>query len=127
MKRTSPLLVASLIAALGASASASAPSHREAPFVTAHPKVDGTDFYMFRSYETGRQDYVTLIANYIPLEDAYGGPDYLPMDPAALYEIEGDNAGDAREHLTFQFRFTNTYQNLALNIAGKTVAVPLIN
>ena len=28
-----------------------ASSHREAPFITTSPKVDGTDFYMFRSYE----------------------------------------------------------------------------
>src|SRR5215468_4188767 len=98
MKRTSPLLAVSLLAALGAAATASASSHREAPFVTAHPKVDGTDFYMFRSYEAGRQDYVTFIANYIPLQDAYGGPNYFSMDPDALYEIEVDNAGDAQEH-----------------------------
>ena len=39
--------------ALAASA-AFASSHREAPFITAMPKVDATDFYMFRSYETGR-------------------------------------------------------------------------
>jgi hypothetical protein len=89
--------------------------------------VDGTDFYMFRSYEAGRQDYVTLIANYIPLEDAYGGPNYFSMDPDALYEIEIDNQGDAKEHLTFQFRFTNAYQNAALNIGGKSIPVPLIN
>ena len=38
--------------------------HREAPFITTSPKVDGTDFYMFRSYEPDRTDYVTLIANY---------------------------------------------------------------
>ena len=31
-----------------------ASSHREAPFVTKHPKVDATDFYAFNSYETGR-------------------------------------------------------------------------
>jgi hypothetical protein len=46
-----------------ASSLASASSHREAPFLTEHPKVDGTDFYMFRSYESGRAGYVTLIAN----------------------------------------------------------------
>lgn len=120
-------LAVSLLAALGAAGSASASSHREAPFITTHPKVDGTDFYMFRSYEAGRQDYVTFIANYIPLEDAYGGPNYFSMDPDGLYEIEIDNKGDAQEHLTFQFRFTNTYQNAALNIGGKTVPVPLIN
>ena len=54
------------IAALPAQAS----SHREAPSITLAPKVDGTDFYMFNSYESGRGDYVTLIANYQPLQDA---------------------------------------------------------
>ncbi|MEY4906390.1 MAG: hypothetical protein RL260_108, partial [Pseudomonadota bacterium] len=51
-----------------------ASSHREAPFITTAPKVDATDFYLFRSYEANRSDYVTLIANYQPLQDAYGGP-----------------------------------------------------
>ena len=36
-----------------------ASSHREAPFITGMPKVDGTDFYMFRSYEPGRDGFVT--------------------------------------------------------------------
>jgi len=31
-------------------------SHREAPFITEVPKVDGTDFYMFRSYESVVRD-----------------------------------------------------------------------
>ena len=62
-------------------------SHREAPFVTENPKVDGTDFYMFRSYEEGRDGFVTLIANYIPLQDAYGGPNYYSLDSNAAYNI----------------------------------------
>src|SRR5262249_61944759 len=86
---------------------AAASSHREAPFITKNPKVDGTDFYMFRSYEAGRGDFVTLIANYQPLQDAYGGPNYFTMDPEALYEIHVDNNGDAKEDMTFQFRFKN--------------------
>jgi hypothetical protein len=56
---------------------------------------------------------VTLIANYIPLQDAYGGPNFFAMDPNALYEIHVDNNGDAKEDLTFQFRFKTTYRNLA--------------
>ncbi|HHC73871.1 MAG TPA: DUF4331 domain-containing protein, partial [Thiothrix sp.] len=60
-----------------ASTSVNASSHREAPFITQQPKVDATDFYLFRSYEAGREDYVTLIANYNPLQDAYGGPNYF--------------------------------------------------
>jgi len=39
-----------------------ASSHREAPFITKNPKVDGTDFYMFNSYETNRAGYVTILA-----------------------------------------------------------------
>ncbi len=119
------LIALSAVVAVGGTALAS--SHREAPFVTRHPKVDATDFYMFRSYETGRSAYVTLIANYIPIQAPYGGPNYFTMDPDALYEIHVDNDGNAEEDITFQFRFQETYQNLHLNIGGKNVAVPLIN
>ena len=103
-----------------------ASSHREAPFITTSPKVDATDFYMFRSYETGRTDYVTLIANYQPLQAAYGGPNYFTMDPNGLYEIHVDNVGDAKEHITFQFRFKNKLNDVALNIGGASVSIPLV-
>jgi hypothetical protein len=107
-----------------------ASSHREAPFVATVPKVDATDFYLFRSYEAGRTDYVTLIANYQPLQDAYGGPNYFALDPNALYEIHVDNNGDAKEDLSFQFRFRNSLAadgaGISLNIGGKSVGIPLI-
>jgi hypothetical protein len=113
-----------------AAGTAMASSHREAPFITETPKVDGTDFYMFRSYEPGRSGYVTLIANYLPLQDAYGGPNYFALDPDALYELHVSNDGDADEELTFQFRFTNTFNPLTLNVgpegATKAVRIPLV-
>ncbi|MEO5560434.1 MAG: DUF4331 domain-containing protein [Dokdonella sp.] len=118
------VLAAALVVAFTAP-SAFASSHREAPYVAGHPKVDGTDFYMFRSYEAGRDGYVTIVANYEPLQDSYGGPNYFALDPNALYEIEIDNNGDGKEDITFQFRFTNTYKNAALMIGGKSVPVPL--
>ncbi|HYN58377.1 MAG TPA: DUF4331 domain-containing protein [Rubrivivax sp.] len=109
---------------------AQASSHREAPFITTAPKVDATDFYMFRSYEPGRSEHVTLIANYLPLQDAYGGPNYFALDPNALYEIHVDNNGDAREDISFQFRVENTLANggagVSLNIGGKLVGIPLV-
>lgn len=102
-----------------------ASSHREAPFITELPKVDGTDFYMFNSYETGREGFVTIIANYIPLQDAYGGPNYFDMDDDAVYEIHIDNDGDALEDITFQFDFTTTIRGVALDVGGESVAIPL--
>ena len=104
-----------------------ASSHREAPGITKTPKLDGTDFYMFRSYEAGRAGYVTLLANYYPLQDAYGGPNFFTLDEDALYEIHIDNNGDSREDITFQFDFQRTSKDLALTVGDRTVAAPLIN
>lgn len=110
---------------------ATASSHREAPFVTEHPKVDATDFYMFTSYEAGREGYVTLIANYLPLQPAYGGPNYFTLDPEAHYEIRVDNDADAKADITFRFQFDNILRDIALKIGNpgqeKTVSIPLKN
>ena len=106
---------------------AMASSHREAPAIAGQPRLDGTDFYMFRSYEPVLSGYVTFIANYIPLEDAYGGPNYFNLDPHALYQIHVVNDGGAKDDLTFDFRFSNTYKDLAVNAGGRKIPVPLIN
>src|SRR5271156_3059805 len=119
-----------IVAGAGAAAlacAAIASSHREAPFITARPKVDGTDFYMFNSYEAGRSGYVTLIANYQPFENPQGGPNYYTMDPNGLYEILIDNTGTGKESLTFQFRFKTVNSGLAVTAGTKTVPVPLSN
>ncbi|HAB17738.1 MAG TPA: hypothetical protein DCE44_14955, partial [Verrucomicrobiales bacterium] len=125
-KQVFPLLVSGLVGLLSAGAS----SHREAPLITTTPKLDCTDFYSFGSYEPGREGYVTLIANYVPLQDAYGGPNYFQLDPAGLYEIHVDNNGDALEDLTFQFRFSNVSRDIALVIGTgdnkRTNAIPLL-
>jgi len=104
-----------------------ASSHREAPFITSMPKVDGSDFYMFRSYETDRENFITLVANYYPLQAAYGGPNYFDMETDALYQIHIDNNGDAVEDITYSFRFQDVVNDLQLNIGGEQVSVPLKN
>jgi hypothetical protein len=104
-----------------------ASSHREAPNIAGLPRVDGTDFYMFRSYEPGRSGYVTVIANYIPLQDPTGGPNFYNLDDKALYEININNDGSGKANLKFTFSFTNTYKNLAVPAGGKEIPVPLIN
>lgn len=136
MTTLSRLLLGTLLAgAVGAAAPmALASSHREAPAISGMPRVDSTDVYFFRSYEPGRQDFVTLIANYIPLQAPYGGPNYFTFDRNALYELHLDNNGDAVEDLTFQFRFdsalaggtpANPNRGIELNVGGQNVAIPL--
>lgn len=122
-----PLFALAILASAVSSITAFASSHREAPFITSQPKVDGADFYMFMSYEPGRAGYVTLVADYLPLQDGYGGPNYFALDPGALYEIHVDNNGDAREDISFQFHFNSNSKDTKLTIGGKAVSIPLIN
>ncbi|WP_227514144.1 DUF4331 domain-containing protein [Psychrobacter sp. P11G5] len=83
------------------------------------------------SYENNRADYVTIIANYLPLQDAYGGPNYFALDADALYEIHIDNNGDAVEDLTFQFDFNQKLNSIEIDSDGNpstpNVAIPLSN
>lgn len=128
--KTTPTRMAVLATCISAIAfAAQASSHREAPGITQTPKLDGTDFYMFRSYETDREGYVTFIANYGPLQHPYGGPNYFTMDTDAIYEIHIDNDGDAIEDITFQFDFATALVNggrhIELDINGEQVAIPL--
>jgi hypothetical protein len=106
---------------------AGASSHREAPDIAGRPRVDGTDFYMFRSYEPGRGDYVTFMANYIPLEEPQGGPNFYDLDENAVYKINIDNQGSARPALVFEFKFKNLLKGLAVSAGGQNVPVPLVN
>lgn len=124
--RTQTFRFATAAMALAISGTALASSHREAPFISTQPTVDGTDLYMFRSYEPGRAGFVTVIADYIPFQDPQGGPNFFAFNQNALYEIHFDNNGDGREDITFQFKFTNTSKGASLMVGGQNVRIPLI-
>jgi len=126
--RLKPTLLAAAAAAMVLPATqALASSHREAPFIASMPREDGTDFYAFKSYEAGHEDRVVLIANYLPLQDPNGGPNYFDLDDQGLYEIHVDNNGDAVEDLSFRFRFQTVVAKLAVDAGGEMVEVPLKN
>lgn len=126
MKRTT-LATALSIACCLLAAGALASSHREAPNITKVPKLDGTDFYMFRSYESARGNFVTFIANYQGVQDPAGGPNFYLMDPRAIYEIHVDNNGDAQADKTFRFQFNNHFRNKQISVDGVPISVPLSN
>ena len=73
-----------------------ASSHGEAPLISMDRFADNTDTYAFRSVEAGRENFVTLIANYIPLQNR-GGPQWFRFaDACCMNEI--DNTGDGSRY-----------------------------
>lgn len=84
-------------------------SHREAPEISKDPVADSTDVYAFVSPDAS--DTITLIANYIPLEEPDGGPNFYEFGDDVLYEIHIDNDGDALAEITYQFRFQTKLRN----------------
>jgi len=81
-------------------------SHREAPLISKDPVADSTDLYAFVSPDA--PSTVTIIANYIPLEEPAGGPNFFEFGDDVLYEINIDNTGSGTPAITYQFNFTTT-------------------
>ena len=86
-----------------------ASSHREAPLISQDPAADNTDLYAFVSPD--RPDSVTIVANYIPLEQPAGGPNFASFGDDVRYELKIDNTGDGDEDLTYRFRFDTATRN----------------
>jgi hypothetical protein len=91
-----------------------ASSHREAPLIAGDPTADNTDLYAFVSPD--KPNTLTIIANYIPLEEPAGGPNFFPFDPAVRYEIHIDNNGDGKPDTSYTWRFKTNYKST--NFAG---------
>jgi len=102
-------------------------SHRKAPSITGMPKVDATDFYMFNSYEAGREGFVIIVANYQPFQTPYGGPNFFQKDPEALYQINIDSDADAKTDYIFTFNFGAYLRDPAVPVGGVNQSVPLYN
>ncbi len=87
-----------------------ASSHREAPLIANDPLADNTDLYAFRSPDD--PNTVTIIANYIPGEFAFGGPNYYTFGENIRYEIHIDNdAGTPGDEIVYRFTFTRVNQD----------------
>jgi hypothetical protein len=108
VKRTVLVLVATSFVSFQMT-STNASSHREAPLISNDPQADNTDVYAFVSPD--RPDTVTIIANYIPLEEPAGGPNFAAFGDDVLYGLHIDNDGDGKEDVTFEFRFKSRVLN----------------
>jgi Domain of unknown function (DUF4331) len=95
--------------ALSGLVGSSASSHREAPLISARPKVDNTDVYAFLSPDAAGT--ATLIANFYPNELPAGGPNFYQFDPTAHYDINIDTNGDAKANVIYRWKFHTLVRN----------------
>ena len=100
-----------------------ASSHAEAPLISMDRLADNTDVYAFRSSEAGRSGFVTLIANFIPLEDPSGGPQFYRFDDTVLYSINVDNTGDGVPDIIYQFQFKSNILNSNTVLGMNTINI----
>jgi len=84
-------------------------SHREAPEISRDPVADNTDTYAFVSPD--KPGTVTIITNYVPLEDPPGGPNFFEFGDDVRYSIYVDNDGDGRPEIEYRFKFKTRLRN----------------
>ena len=104
---------------------ASASSHREAPLIAGDPRADNTDTYAFVSPDNPRM--VTVVANWIPLEEPNGGPNFYAFATDARYTIKFDSNGDGKADDTYSWTFQTHYRDAANQFLYNTGVVTTLN
>ncbi|MGA8848040.1 MAG: DUF4331 domain-containing protein [Nocardioides sp.] len=84
-------------------------SHREAPEISQDPAADSTDVYAFM--HPTLPDQVVIIANFYPLQQPNGGPNFYEFADDVLYEINISNTNKARPDVTYRFNFRTEVPN----------------
>ncbi|MFJ2222170.1 DUF4331 family protein, partial [Streptomyces anulatus] len=102
-----------------------ASSHREAPLIAGDPRADNTDVYAFTSPD--KSDTVTMVANWIPMEEPNGGPNFYAFGDDLRYNIKIDNTGDGVADVTYSWRFRNSYRDDANQFLYNTGQVTSLN
>lgn len=97
------------LSVLTTTGAAFASSHREAPQIAEDPTADNTDLY---AWVQGNN--LVILANYIPLEEPAGGPNFHKFSDEVLYEIHiARGPASLDDEITYQIRFSSTpYPNV---------------
>ncbi|MHA4812534.1 DUF4331 family protein [Flavitalea flava] len=104
------LFSAAIISLLGISVALMSSSHREAPMIANDPLADNTDLYAFRSPD--HPDKITILANYIPAQLPFNGPNYYQFGEDIRYEIHIDNnITTTGDDIVYRFTFHKAYED----------------
>jgi hypothetical protein len=86
-------------------------SHREAPEISKDPVADNTDVYAFVCPDD--PDFVTIIANFIPLQIPDSGPNFWEFGDDVTYKINIMKRGSGDADVVFAFKFKTAIRNNA--------------
>src|SRR3954454_23913266 len=84
-------------------------SPREAPNTSMDPTPDDTGGYALTANDA--PGALTVVANWIPLEDPAGGPNFFRFDDRAHYYVNVDNTGDGKADIRYEFKFKTKIRN----------------
>ncbi len=70
---------------------------------------DNTDVWAFTAPDAPGS--LTVVANWIPLADPAGGPNFYPLDENARYYVKIDNTGDGYEDVAYRWKFKTRFRN----------------
>src|SRR4029453_13818461 len=102
-------MMAALLAAALVASVVLGSSHREAPRIMLDPSADNTDVYAFTAPDAPGS--LTVVANWIPLEEPAGGPYFGNLDPDPRYYVKNNNTGDGYEDVPYRWKFKNRFRN----------------
>ena len=83
-------------------------SHREAPDIMLRPAQDNTDVYAWTARDAPGS--LTVVANWIPMEEPAGGPYFGKLDPRSRYYVNIDNDGDGYRDVAYRWKFRNQFR-----------------
>src|SRR5271166_3620906 len=91
-------------------ACAFAASHRNGPLLLEDQTANLNDFYIFRSYESGRSDHVVMSMSVQGFQNPDNGPSYYKFSDSVLYRFNVNNQRglDGRPDLIVDFNFNTT-------------------
>src|SRR5271155_5062712 len=80
------------VIAMTMAASAFAASHRNGPLLLEDQTANLNDFYIFRSYETGRSDRLVMSMSVQGFQNPDNGPSYYKFSDSVLYRFNINNS-----------------------------------
>lgn len=104
IKKTAWTAAIAALSVIATTNGALASSHREAPGIAEDPAADNTDLY---AWVEGTN--LIILANYIPLQEPAGGPNFHKLSDDVLYEIHiARGPTSLNDAITYQIDFSST-------------------